>query len=243
MSTPAGIGVYASTGLAPANVKDRPWRGVYHHWSGEPDDLGQQLIDSVKKRSGDLAGLVRAVVDQAPYGWSSLAERRPYPADDPGFAVSPTDVANTCWVYLFDLEARRLDVFATYADARGAYAGSVSFDAAGVAKPSAFVLVEPPGPSGAAVETWLPSTPQELAQRADVRRRVVRDCEAASLSVEGFIELVSHALSETFFRAEWRGRSQSQVLTQVFLSRSGPWRVRLGQLEVFYPEQSRRVVY
>lgn len=244
MSTPGGIGVYLDSGPAPANVKDRAWRGVYHHYDGYPDGLGEELIARARRFKGNLGGLVRQVIDSAPRGWSSLQSNEKFGDDGP--RVAPDETDNTCWVYLFDVAARRLDVFATHADASGELVGSVSFAADGTATPAKLEIVEPPPKWTRApiADTWDDSTEQQLALRADVARRVERDCSAAGLTVAGFVELVGHALVETIFQAQWKGRTSPAPLTRVCLPpRWGSdvlWRVKLGDLEVLYPPPGER---
>lgn len=168
MSTPAAIAVYTSGTGAPALVSERPWRGVYHHWDGDPGALGQHLLDRVARRRGDLAAVVRELIDEAPAGWSrcfatpegteseaglfariaSWLGNEPDEApgvrladDDAGLPVSPEDTDNVAFVYVFDLDARRLDAFATHVEGRGERIGSVSFSAKGAAEPRALDLL------------------------------------------------------------------------------------------------------
>lgn len=240
MSTPGGIGVYLSSGPAPARVNERPWRGVYHHWGGQPDDLGQELIKRALLFKGNLGGLVRQVIDSAPEGWSSLAQQEKI--DDVGLPVSPDDTGNIAYAYIFDVAARRLDAFATHTDANGELLGSVSFSADGKATPPQFEVVEPPSPLLApqVLQGWEPFDDKAQAQRLDVKRRVERDCGSAGLTVEGVVTVLSQALSETFFQAPWEKRAPAPLTRVIIPAERTAWAVKLGGLEVLYPPPSAR---
>jgi hypothetical protein len=136
MATPAGIAVYTSGSGVPERVGARPWRGVYHHWDGNPDALGLHLLHRVARRRGDLRKVVRELIDEAPHGWSrcfgssselasesgilarlaallggksEAPEGERYGVDDAGLPVAPDDTQHVAFVYVFDPEARRLD--------------------------------------------------------------------------------------------------------------------------------------
>lgn len=240
MSTPGGIGVYLQPGALPANVKERPWRGVYHHWDGYPDGLGQELLARVQRFQGNLPLVVKQVVDAAPRGWSSLAKNEKMD----GLPVSPGETGNTCYVYLFDVAARRLDVFATHSEAEGERCGSVTFAADGTVSAGKLLEREPPPKwLRAPVDPgWGGSADADLAARADVARRVERDAAAAGLTTLGFIELMTHAVTETFFAAAWpEGTGPLRHL--LFRGSWGVnvfWRVKLGEVLVDYPTPSER---
>jgi hypothetical protein len=132
MSTPGAIAVYTSGTGVPENVRTRPWRGVYHHWDGYPEGLGQNLIHRVHSMRGDLHAVARLLIDEAPWGWSTCIDSdERYSKDDPGLPVSPADTGNVAYVYVLDVEARRLDAFATHADADGERIGSIHFSPTG----------------------------------------------------------------------------------------------------------------
>lgn len=135
MSTPGAIAVYLESGPPPDCVDDRRWRGVSHHWSSSPDGLGEELIREVGRAAGDLASVVRRLIDESPHGWSSLRAGSRFTSDEPGFAVSPEDHSRAAFVYVFDTGARRLDLFATHSEAKGERLQSVTFSPEGVADP------------------------------------------------------------------------------------------------------------
>jgi len=233
MATPGAIGVYLSNGPVPERVNKRAWRGVYHHWGGQPDDLGAELIASVARAKGDLAAVVRELIDAAPNGWASLAEGRQL---EDLTSVGPEDTGNVAYAYVFDLGARRLDAFATHADASGERGGSVFFRADGTCASDGFAFVEPPAPPAPVTIhfQWQPAGPEHAAARAETRLRVERDCANANLPVDTFLELASRAIVEAFTRADWEGKAAP--LRSVFMPRAGDfWRVRLGELDVHYP--------
>ncbi|MDP1826287.1 MAG: hypothetical protein Q8L48_23670 [Archangium sp.] len=240
MSTPGGIGVYLESGAAPANVKDRAWRGVYHHWDGQPDGLGEELLARVLRFKGNLPQVVKQVIDAAPRGWSSLLNNE----KTDGLPVSPKDTGNTCYVYLFDVGARRLDVFATHSEAEGERCGSVTFAADGAMSAGRLLEREPPPKwLRAPVDPgWGGSSDADVSVRADVARRVERDATEAGLTTLGFIELMTHAVTETFFAATWpEGTGPLRHL--LFRGAWGVnvfWRVRLGEVIVDYPTPSER---
>ena len=74
MATPGAIAVYTSGSGLPDDVRARPWRGVYHHWDGYPGGLGAHLIRRVQRARGKVGGVVRALIDEAPFGWSTCYE-------------------------------------------------------------------------------------------------------------------------------------------------------------------------
>jgi hypothetical protein len=121
------------------------WKGVWNHWNGHPQHLGQELIDRVATFDGDLDRLVRQYVDRCPEGWSDFREGER--AGDPvGFlsgdlhADGASSVDNgiardTHFLYVFDLVARKLSVFETSATPVNPF-GCVTFDATGKPTPS-----------------------------------------------------------------------------------------------------------
>lgn len=240
MATPGGIGVYLTSGPSPARVNERPWRGVYHHWGGQPDDLGAELIKRARLFKGNLGGLVRQVIDSAPRGWSSLAQQTQL--DDDGSTAGPDDTGNIAYAYVFDVGARRLDCFATHADANGEFIGAVTFDAQGAATPPQFEVVEPPSPLLApqVLPSWTPSTPENAAFRASVRARVERDCAAAGLTVRAFVDAVALGLSETLFHAAWGKRAPAPLTRVIVPGARVAWSVLIGSLEVLYPPAGSR---
>ncbi|WP_224244323.1 hypothetical protein [Hyalangium gracile] len=171
MSTPGAIAVYTSGSGVPEQVSERPWRGVYHHWDGNPEGLGQHLIQRVQSMEGDMRAVVRQLIDEAPWGWSNCinvpmqgaTERgllkslqsvfgatpreetstERFTQEEPGPAVSSQDPNAVAYVYVFDLEARRLDAFATYFESGGKRIGSIAFSPTGAPdKPALDLLAE-----------------------------------------------------------------------------------------------------
>lgn len=203
MATPGAIAVYTSGSGIPEHVGGRPWKGVYHHWDGGPDGLGNHLLARVREAKGDVRAVSRFLVDDAPWGWSSCFTAKPQIAterslmrtfvqlltgrkeaapaderltrDDPGLPVSPEATGNVAFVYVFDLDARRLDAFATHASANGERIGSVHFSPTGEPDVPALDLMplerveEPavPGPrlTPEALETFLRSLAPVAAER------------------------------------------------------------------------------
>ncbi|MFY1828342.1 hypothetical protein ACN47A_20630 [Myxococcus fulvus] len=137
MSTPGAIAVYTSGSGIPEHVSSRPWRGVYHHWDGYPTGLGQYLIASVERARGDIQTVVRRLIDEAPWGWSTCmsgkggAEGELNPEGNPGPLVAPDETGSVAYIYVFDVEARRLDAFSTYVGEDGKRVSSISFSSEG----------------------------------------------------------------------------------------------------------------
>ncbi|MCE9673080.1 hypothetical protein LY474_35265 [Myxococcus stipitatus] len=175
MSIPAAIAVYTSGSGVPEHVSHRPWRGVYHFWDGSLTGLGQHLLERVRDAKGDMPSVVRQLIDDAPWGWTNCMSQPEHTAGerhteaDPGEPVSPDDTGAVAYVYVFDLEARRLDAFSTYVGDDGKRVGSVVFSPTGTPDVPALDLlpeeavVEPPIPgeklSPETLQAWLDGLP------------------------------------------------------------------------------------
>jgi hypothetical protein len=189
-------------------VKERPWRGIYHHTYAGPDGLGQVLIDRVVQATGNLGAVVREVIDAvAPNGWASLEDGERMDEGDPPMVVSPDDTMNACWVYVFDVEGRRLDVFATHAEASGEWIGSIAFSAGGAPKPLRFNVIEPP-PRQREPEPWIPARWQAF-RHADGRAWAIRETQ------NGY-ELRLGEGEEVTFRQRVSQRSVSDVAELIY---------------------------
>ena len=74
-----------STRSAIARRKGDGFEGVYHHWDGNPETLGQTLWEMAQERG--VKDLTALLIDQHPAGWSSING-----ADwtqEPGFTEAP----------------------------------------------------------------------------------------------------------------------------------------------------------
>ena len=136
--------MYTSGEGRPESSSARPWRGVYHHYDSYPSALGQHLLGCAAQTRGDLSAVVKRLVDEAPHGWSTCLDSPPvkYPEDDAGPPVAPDNIGFVDYVYVFDLAARRLDLFARESEKDARRIDSVTFSEAGDAWPRAFVLSE-----------------------------------------------------------------------------------------------------
>jgi len=200
MSTPGAIAVYLTTSATPPrHVADRAWRGVYHHWDGDPSSLGTWLIEQVKRASGDLAAVVHRLIDEAPWGWSAAWKGEPNDEESAGPPVAPHDTGAVAYVYVFDVEARRLDAFDLSVDETtppmppptGALLGSVSFGPGGEATPRRLDLLpeelveEPPLPgpllTPAALERVLETLPELESEHLSIRWAGVSESDERSL--------------------------------------------------------------
>lgn len=143
---------------------DGTWRGVWNHWGGAPEDLGNALLARVAAGRGDLAAVCRRAIDDQPGGWSDFAAGAP--TDDGGCwegtftaeAVVFRTLPDAHFLYLFDLSGRRLLVFPVDEGACAPLA-EVTFDAAGRADPPDFPTESDPdaddAPEAAASEEAL----------------------------------------------------------------------------------------
>jgi hypothetical protein len=166
MSIPGAIAVYTSGSGVPGHVSERPWRGVDHFRNGSPVGLGQHLLNRVQQVQGDLQAVVRELIDEAPWGWTNCMPTPEHPAgerhteEDAGPQVAPDETGLVAYIYVFDLEARRLDAFSTYEGDDGKRISSVSFSPTGTPDLPALDL----RPEEAVIEAPLPG--EELSPQA-----------------------------------------------------------------------------
>ncbi|AKF80349.1 hypothetical protein MFUL124B02_11255 [Myxococcus fulvus 124B02] len=168
--------MYTSGSGIPEHVSSRPWRGVYHHWDGYPTGLGQHLMARVERAHGDIQAVVGRLIDEAPWGWSTCmggkgeTEEERYSEESPGLPVAPDETGSVSYVYVFDVEARRLDAFSTHVGGDGKRLSSVAFSPEGTPDLPAFDLLpeervsEPPLPgeelSAEALQAYLEGLPR-----------------------------------------------------------------------------------
>ncbi len=128
----------------------RRWKGVWNHWEGHPQYLGQELIDRVATFDGDVRRLVRQYIDHCPEGWSNFrqGERKEDPCGflhgsihEKGASVDDGMGLDTHYLYVFDLDDRSLSVFESDSVPVKPF-GRVVFAASGVATPSQLPTVE-----------------------------------------------------------------------------------------------------
>ena len=55
-----------------ARKTDEGFQGVYHHWDGYPEALGQTLWQMYHQGDKDLEGMLALLIDSHPAGWSSI---------------------------------------------------------------------------------------------------------------------------------------------------------------------------
>ncbi|WP_238539641.1 hypothetical protein [Corallococcus macrosporus] len=193
--------MYTSGAGVPEHVSARPWRGVHHYWDSYPTGLGQHLMARVQHAKGDLRAVVRQLIDEAPWGWSSCRPEHDAPAgkrqteEEPGPRVAPDETGAVNYVYVFDLEARRLDAFSTCVGDDGKRIGSVVFSPTGAPDLPTLDLL----PEERVAEPHLPG--DELSAQA------LMDClnglpelksDSAQLQWVNTAERPDHALSITF---------------------------------------------
>ncbi|MGE0547092.1 MAG: hypothetical protein AB7O24_02930 [Kofleriaceae bacterium] len=236
MATPAAIGVYSSGAGVPDHVNDRPWRGVYHHHDGDLSGLGAYLVNLPSTREGDLHRIVYELVDEAPWGWSNCfkGSAGKYPSDDAGSPVGPNDVNAVAFVYVFDIDARRLDAFETTADSGGRRVGSVTFSRSGEPAPRAFDL----SPDECVDEAPLVGRPL-TADQLDTMVSSLRPIKSGAMTVSwgDAHEAADGSLVVRFFVIGWKDGQVNDVAESEWplapkVARSEPERVR-NLLEAF----------
>lgn len=101
MSTHALVGRYTGDG---------GWRAVWVHMGGAPEDLGARLVRAVELHGGDPGPVVDHVLSTG--GWSAWPGLPHHPDDPDDLIFTAANVIDDVhWRYLFDVGARRLDVF------------------------------------------------------------------------------------------------------------------------------------
>jgi hypothetical protein len=100
VSTHALVGRYTDDG---------GWRAVWVHMGGAPEDLGARLVRAVELHGGDPGPVVDHVASTG--GWSAWPALPHHPDDPDDVTFTPENVIDDVhWRYLFDVDARRLDV-------------------------------------------------------------------------------------------------------------------------------------
>ncbi len=114
------------------------WEAVLFSHDGYPSGLGQLLLDEVRAWRGDLDGLLAELLDpsiDAPDGLKNAefqTELEP-DATDLLYRQDSEWVGDTNYLYLFDVEDRRLDIFDTSDYFKGKSPQAVHFSAVGIA--------------------------------------------------------------------------------------------------------------
>lgn len=167
-------------------------------------------------------------------GWAELLANEPLEERIP---VGPDALEETTFAYVFDVEGRRLDVFATHADARGERVGSLSFDEEGLVGPWKLVTPVPPRLLSPVVPSWTGSKPfADAESRRESRAAFEHALRERGLQPADAIAELSRALAQAW-------RSACGGATNVLLPPddvSGFWDVRLGELEVWFPIPGQR---
>jgi len=183
--------------------------GVAHDLRSEPWNLGNALLYEAVEREGDLASLAADLVFLAPGGWRSFPEKQQRDPDehlDEPMLYGADELRSQAWLgwmYVLDVAARRLTVYAgnphMRTDTRLPPLARVQFDAEGVARPPVFAQPPPPWPGIPVLDGW-------SQDDADLRR--VRDrLDRALTGPDGgaaFRATLSGLLREVIAGAEWR---------------------------------------
>ncbi len=185
------------------------WRGVIHVYDSAPWELGNFLLIEVFARSGDLHGLVQAVVDEGPGGWESFISSKRLEGEEAPF-FHPGDLGDAGWLewfYLFDVARRRLDVFCGEApNAQGeskARTHSLSFDARGRSEPGLFEAPEEPWFDIPEAQQWAADDDRAASERKAVAEHMQQWCQAQGRSLPDAQQLVAEALAAAIANATW----------------------------------------
>jgi hypothetical protein len=117
------------------------FRGVYHHWDSYPSGLGQALFQARNQAFGkDTEGMLGALIDQHPAGWSTIVGRtfghmsgdggkkarsRRYRGDEPqcychggrqepGWLVTQKNAASSGVEYAYAFDGSKMFVLASF---------------------------------------------------------------------------------------------------------------------------------
>lgn len=231
----SALGVYLmATATPPEHVAGTPWRGVFVGDDEAPETLVTWIAARVRASGGDVREVARALVPESFAGWAELLAGEPL--EEP-VHVGPDALAETTFVYVFDVEGRRLDVFSTHADASGERVGSLSFDPEGGVAPWRLVTPVPPRLLSPVVPGWAGSKPfADAESRREGRAALERALGERGLSPPDALAALARALGE-------RWRSACGGAARILLPPddvSGFWDVRLGELEVWFPVPGQR---
>lgn len=235
IGTMSALGVYlVSTPAPPEQVTHARWRGVFVGDDEAPETIVAWLADRVRESGGDVHEVIRRLIPESFVGWAELLANEPL--EEP-VAVSPDALEATTFVYVFDVGARRLDVFATHADACGERVGSLSFDEQGRVGPWKLVVPVPPRLLSPVVADWTGSKPFADAESRSKNRAAFEGAlRERGLQPGSAIAELSHAIAN-------RWRSACRGATKVLLPPddvSAFWDVRVGELEVWFPIPGQR---
>ncbi|MEM7677082.1 MAG: NusA N-terminal domain-containing protein [Myxococcota bacterium] len=241
---------------------DRDIRGVYLHDAPEPWSFGNLLLLEVLDQSGDLSAVVQTAIDEVPQGWQSFARREVRPARSGAAFVTleALDVAPVAWLYVLDIDERRLDAWASPASRDlGPPSYSTTFAADGRATP--FETPRPQAPLGRVLPAW----DGDQGQDRQLRQRIARELPAPQHDVTRawFEDELEDLLSELDWQIfvpsseELRYRERLSIGPPDALSlwsssstfwviRPGErairkyWQLRIGPYAVNYPASSER---
>jgi hypothetical protein len=172
-------------------------------------------------------------------------------------AATHGDRGDLSWVYLVRPATRTLEVWCQGMleetpgglglSGRWGEVGRHHIGADGTVTPPKMQVVLPaPWPFFRVGAAWEESEFKHGRSRLETRRRVDRECASSGLSVQAFLDLVSHAICETLFSAPWTGRRSPSPMSRVYVpflwspTEDVNWSVRLAGLEIFYPPPARR---
>ena len=199
-----------STRAVLARKTSKGWHGVIHIYDSAPWDLGNALLMELFERKGDLDGLVRELVDEGEGGWESFVGRtRASDEEPPSYQPDTLDGEGWLdWFYLFDTDARTLEVFWGEApDAAGESDErkySLSFDGTGRSSPAVFEAPEEERHLDVEEDdAWSADDERAAAERRAVARHMVQWCEGAEQNLEQVRATVAHCLATAIRNEDW----------------------------------------
>ena len=259
----------SSRGIVARRTADG-FKGVFHERACQPWILGNALLVELHTRRGDLDGVVSMLVDAAPHGWVSFIDRERFEADSGTAAFLGVDILDhqawVEWLYVFDVEGRRLEVwFSPEKAKRGPPIYTVTFAEDGAANPPLFREPVPEAPKAKVLSGGKGDTDEDRNFRGRVadRLRVIAPrfdaAKARSTFVDGFAAAIDGGDWQPFeedplaarFREALRQPARSPLrlwederrLWMVPLEADPPrryWEAEVGAWRLRYPSPDQR---
>ncbi len=179
--------------------------GVDHRDDSEPWILGNALLAAALDHAGDLAGLVREVIERAPAGWRAypLGDRIEDPRAAPRSLEVDGEGLDVEWLYVFDVEGRTLEVwFDPTGPTLEPALFTVTFDPQGRASTPLFRQPPPESPTAKVVGGWKGDNRLEKAFRARMADALDADPARIGRFVEAAIAGAIRASTWTAFEEE-----------------------------------------